>query len=67
MGNAGRAQRVTPLDADNNVEVIRIAQPEAGRLRINVTAKSFASRSDRQDFALVVLGSLGGPLQRAGR
>lgn len=66
-GNAGLAQRVTPLDTDNNVEVIRIAQPEAGRLRINVTAKSFATRSDRQDFALVVLGSLGGPLRRAGR
>lgn len=55
-GNADRPMKLGPLDADNNVEIVRIPTPDAGDYLIQITATNLLG--SRQDFALVVTGDL---------
>jgi serine protease AprX len=55
-GNADRPMKLGPLDADNNVEIVRIPTPAAGDYLIQLTASNLLGPS--QDFALVVTGDL---------
>jgi len=59
-GNADRPMKLGPLDADNNVEIVRIPTPAAGDYLVQITASNLLGPS--QDFALVVTGDLGSGL-----
>jgi hypothetical protein len=61
-GNSGLPS-LTNSDVDNNVEVIRIDDPEPGRWLIQVFARNLLRPP--QDYALVATGALSSPLRRA--
>ena len=61
VGNQHLPQKITPMDTENNVEVIRVDQPAAGRYLIQVNAANLVA-SGSQAFALVVTGELSGGL-----
>ena len=63
VGNSALPQKVTPFDCDNNVERVRIEDPEAGEYLIQVSAANLLN-SDGQAFALVVSGKLTSDLRR---
>lgn len=56
LGNTGLPRAITPLDRDNNVEVIKIESPHEGEYFIAVQAANVIFAP--QDFALVVSGAL---------
>jgi subtilisin family serine protease len=55
-GNHGLPLSLGPIDQENNVEVIRIEVPAAGKYLIQISANNLLTAS--QDFALVVTGAL---------
>jgi serine protease AprX len=57
LGNQDLPQRLSPVDAENNVEIVRIEQPEAGDYMIQIAASNLLNTTG-QDFALVVTGDL---------
>ncbi len=61
IGNDKLPRRITPLDSDNNVEIIRIPDPAPGDYMIQVAAANLLSTAG-QDFALVITGNLSGGL-----
>jgi serine protease AprX len=60
-GNANLPMRLSPIDGDNNVEIVRIEAPPAGDFLIQIFAQNLLSVKG-QDFALVVTGDLGSGL-----
>jgi hypothetical protein len=62
MGNEGLPMSLNIPDPENNVEVIRLEDPEPGTYLIQVSATNLLRGG--QDFALVVTGKLGGQLNR---
>lgn len=56
LGNEKRPRKITQLDRDNNVEIVRIAAPAAGSYLIQISVGNFLGK--KQDFALVVTGDL---------
>lgn len=56
LGNDNRPMKLGPLDADNNVEIVRLPTPGAGDYLIQIIASNLLG--PRQDFALVVTGDL---------
>lgn len=63
IGNADMPNPLTRSDADNNVEVVRVEAPAAGRYTVQVFARNLLRPP--QDYALVVTGKLGSELKRA--
>lgn len=63
VGNADLPSPLTRTDADNNVEVVRLDAPAAGRYTLQVFARNLLRPP--QDFALVVTGKLDSGLRRA--
>ena len=61
-GNENVRDRITPTDTNNNVEVVRFAEPAAGTWTIQVFARNLLRGP--QDFALVVTGALTTALRR---
>ncbi|MDN3295831.1 S8 family serine peptidase [Streptomyces ficellus] len=61
-GNGDLPHQLLSTDSTNNVEVIRIPAPKAGRYLIQVFARSLLKGP--QDYALVVTGKLTSPLER---
>ena len=57
LGNADLPQRLSPVDAENNVEIVRIDAPPAGDYMIQIAATNLLDTTG-QDFALVVTGDL---------
>ena len=57
IGNQDLPQRLSPIDAENNVEIVRIDEPNAGEYMIQIAAQNLLSTTG-QDFALVVTGDL---------
>lgn len=57
VGNQDRPMRLSPVDADNNVEIVRIDQPPPGEYLMQITATNLLTTTG-QDFALVVTGDL---------
>jgi hypothetical protein len=64
-GNADLPLAITAPDVENNVEVVRLANPDAGDYLLQITATNLLSTGGAaaQDFALVVTGELGSALQ----
>jgi subtilisin family serine protease len=58
LGNETRRDALTPFDRDNNVHVIRLADPAPGDYVIQVFARNLLRPP--QDYALVVTGNLAG-------
>lgn len=58
-GNQGLPRRITPVDKDNNVEIVRIETPTPGDYLIQISAENMLG-AQAQDFALVVTGDLTG-------
>ena len=56
-GNENLPMRLSPVDSDNNVEIVRIETPPAGDFLIQIFAQNLLSTKG-QDFALVVTGDL---------
>jgi hypothetical protein len=61
-GNAGLPASIHRSDVDNNVEVIRVDEPEVGDWLIQVFARNLLRGP--QDFAFVVTGALASALLR---
>ncbi|MET7718107.1 S8 family serine peptidase [Streptomyces sp. NPDC005407] len=61
-GNGGLLDLLLSTDSTNNVEIIRLDPPSAGRYLIQIFARNLLKGP--QDYALVVTGQLTGPLQR---
>ena len=61
-GNQDLPMRLSPLDSDNNVEIVRIETPQAGSYLIQVSAQNLLGEKP-QDFALVVTGDLKGSIR----
>jgi hypothetical protein len=59
-GNEHLPMALAPVDQDNNVELVRLENPTPGQYWIQVSAANLLTSS--QDFALVVVGDLTGPL-----
>ncbi len=59
-GNDDLPMAITDEDPTNNVELIRIRAPQAGPYMVQITGTNLMKPT--QDFALVVLGELAGPL-----
>lgn len=57
VGNQDLPMRLSPIDADNNVEIVRIEAPPAGDYLIQIAAANLLNTKG-QDFALVVTGDL---------
>jgi serine protease AprX len=57
LGNADLPQRLSPVDAENNVEIVRIDAPPPGDYMIQIAATNLLNTTG-QDFALVVTGDL---------
>jgi serine protease AprX len=57
LGNADLPQRLSPVDAENNVEIVRIDAPPVGDYMIQIAATNLLNTTG-QDFALVVTGDL---------
>ncbi|MFD3940043.1 S8 family serine peptidase [Streptomyces sp. NPDC058611] len=62
-GNDDLPNQLLNMDNTNNVEIIRLEAPKAGRYTIQVFARTLLKRK-RQDYALVVTGKLTSPLRR---
>ena len=60
VGNGNRLVLIKQPDADNNVEIVRIAQPVAGDYVIKISASNLLAAD--QHFALVVTGDVQTPL-----
>lgn len=60
VGNADLPLAITVPDPDNNVQLVRIANPPAGDYLIQLTARNLLKPD--QDYALVVAGDLAGGL-----
>jgi hypothetical protein len=58
LGNEMLPGTITPLDVENNVEIVRIENPQDGDYRIRLSAMTLLGTKG-QDFALVVTGDLG--------
>ena len=56
LGNAGRPFMLTAPDADNNVEIVRVQDAQAGWYLVHVIASNLLRGP--QAFALVVLGAI---------
>lgn len=61
-GNENLPMRLSAIDKDNNVEIVRIETPAAGKYLIQLAAENLLSTSP-QDFALVITGDLNGSIQ----
>ena len=59
-GNRGLRQSITSVDADNNVEIVRIDNAAVGNYLIQITASNLLHAP--QEFALVVTGQMQGQL-----
>jgi hypothetical protein len=59
-GNRNRPLRLTDRDRDNNVEIVRLEDPEPGSYLLEIKAMNLLRRP--QDFALVLGGDLTSPL-----
>jgi serine protease AprX len=57
VGNQDLPMRLSPVDGENNVEIIRIDAPTPGDYLIQIAATNLLSTKG-QDFALVVTGDL---------
>lgn len=57
VGNQDLPMRLSPVDGENNVEIIRIEAPTEGEYLIQIAATNLLS-SKGQDFALAVTGDL---------
>ena len=62
LGNTDLPMKLTRLDRDNNVEVIRIEDPPIGDYMVQITASNLLRGP--QDFALVVTGDLTSSLEQ---
>lgn len=60
VANAGLPLALQIPDPDNNVQVVRIDNPPAGDYLIQLSARNLLKPD--QDYALVVVGELGGPI-----
>lgn len=60
VANADLPLAIQTPDPDNNVQVVRIANPPAGDYLIQITARNLLKPD--QDYALVVVGELAGPM-----
>jgi serine protease AprX len=58
VGNSQLRDMLGGTDRDNTVEVVRVTDPKPGRYLIQISATTLLR--DKQDFALVVAGDLGG-------
>lgn len=56
VGNEKRPMKLTDVDSDNNVEIVRIAAPVEGDYLVQISALNLLGKN--QDFALVVTGDL---------
>ncbi len=63
IGNKDLPMSLNIPDPENNVEVIRIENPEPGNYTIQITASNLL-KTDGQDFALVVTGKIDSNLTR---
>jgi serine protease AprX len=63
VGNADLPNPLTRSDADNNVEIVRVEEPTAGRYTVQVFARNLLRPP--QDYALVISGKLASELKRA--
>lgn len=61
VGNQDLPMRLSPIDADNNVEIVRIEAPPPGDYLIQIFAQNLLSTKG-QDFALVITGDLKSPI-----
>ncbi len=61
-GNQDLPLRLSPIDKENNVEIVRIETPKPGKYLIQIAAENLLGTSP-QDFALVITGDLNGPIQ----
>uniref|UniRef100_A0AAU2JJD0 S8 family serine peptidase n=1 Tax=Streptomyces sp. NBC_00049 TaxID=2903617 RepID=A0AAU2JJD0_9ACTN len=61
-GNAGLPDQLLATDSTNNVEIVRLAEPETGKYLIHIFARNLLKGP--QDYALVVTGRLTSPLKR---
>lgn len=57
VGNQDLPMRLSPVDGENNVEIVRIDAPPPGDYLIQIAAQNLL-RPQGQDFALVVTGDL---------
>jgi len=64
-GNEGSPFALKHTDTTNNVEIVRIAAPEAGAYTVDVIASNLPFPKTNQSFALVVTGALGSGLVRS--
>jgi len=62
VGNKDLPLRITALDIENNIELVRVDNPPAGDYLIQISATNLLGIP--QDFALVVTGDLASPLVR---
>ncbi|MEV6398312.1 S8 family serine peptidase [Streptomyces sp. NPDC051907] len=63
-GNGGLPNQLFRTDSTNNVEVVRLDSPPAGRYLIQIFARNLLKGP--QDYALVVTGKLAGSLREPG-
>jgi subtilisin family serine protease len=61
VGNENLPLGLQETDPENNVEILRVDQPEPGNYIVQISASNLLS--DSQDFALVVTGDLKSDLQ----
>lgn len=62
VGNKDLPMKLTLLDPDNPVEVVRLEKPQAGDYLVQITATNLLKAP--QDFALVITGDITSPLIR---
>lgn len=58
IGNQDLPQSITPVDVENNVEVIRVQNPAPGNYLVQVMATNLVMTDNNQAFALVASGRL---------
>ena len=64
MGNHDRQNPIGLLDRDNNVQIIRVEQPQPGNYMLQVFAPNILKAG--QHYAVVVTGAIPGGMQRLG-
>jgi len=62
VGNEQIPRMITSFDRDNNVEILRIEDPQGGEYRIAIQANNLLVSN--QDYALVVTGDINGELEQ---
>lgn len=62
VGNERIPRMITSFDRDNNVEVLRIEDPQGGEYRIAIQANNLLV--GKQDFAVVITGDIKGELEQ---